>query len=421
VATSSIVSAAATWGALVVVGRYLGPGEYAQFMVLWGAFFAVTGVLAGLQQEVTRSVAMATTAATEPTGPTPLLGCSLMGASGAALLVASAPLWGPPVLGEDWVRVSLVLAAGFAVYALANFLTGTLAGMGSWSSYSLSIVLEGLIRAAFVVSVVWLGSSEIAWALALLSGILGWVVLLLVSSAARHTPRQPAADSLGVFLGRSTQAVVAAGCGALAVAGFPVLMSATSDGPLTAEAGVVLAVVVCTRAPLLLLLSFQGPLIRRFVLERHQGLRSLWLPALRAGGLIVGLAALSYVIGPPLMRLVFGSEFDPSPGFVAFAVLGAGLLGGLVITGWLVLVRGHHTAFAVGWLATTCATAGLLEMPLGVESRSALALTLGPVVGVGVHLLALWLDGREAQPLGVRRPPTSSQSDPDLPDERAVD
>ena len=34
----------------------------------------------------------------------------------------------------------------------------------------------------------------------------------------------------------------------LAVAGFPVLVSATSDGPLTAEAGVVLAVVVCTRS-----------------------------------------------------------------------------------------------------------------------------------------------------------------------------
>jgi len=421
VAASSVVSAAATWGALVVVGRYLGPGEYAEFMVLWGAFFAATGVLAGLQQEVTRSVAQATTAATEANGAPPLLGSTLVGVAGAALLVVSAPAWGPLVLGEDWVRVSLVLAIGFLGYAVANFVTGTLAGIGSWSSYSLSIVLEGLIRAAFVITVVLLGSSEVGWALALLSGMLGWVVLLLVSRAARQTSRQPAADSLGVFLSRSTQAVVAAGCSALAVAGFPVLMSATSDGPLTAEAGVVLAVVVCTRAPLLLLLSFQGPLIRRFVMQRHQGLRNLLLPVSSAGGLVVALSALSYVVGPPLMRLVFGSDFDPSPQFVALAVLGAGLLGGLVITGWLALVRGQHTAFALGWLVTSGATAVLLAAPLDVEARSALALLIAPVVGGAVHLGALWSAGRGASPAKVSSARDSSRSDAGPTDERAAD
>ena len=169
------------------------------------------------------------------------------------------------------------------------------------------------------------------------------------------------------------------------------------------------------------MLSFQGPLIRRFVIQRHQGLRHLVLPVSLVAGLVVALSALSYFIGPPLMRWVFGSAFDPSPQFVALAVLGAGLLGGLVITGWLALVRGHHTAFALGWLVTSGATAVLLSAPLDVEARSALALLVAPVVGGVVHLMALWLDGRGAPPANVSSPRDSSRSDAGPTDERAVD
>ena len=416
VATSSVASALMTWGALVVAGRHLGPSEYTRFMVVWGAFFAATGVLAGLQQEVTRSVA--TARETRDHGPTPLLGSLLLGGLGAVLLAGSALLWGPRVLGGDWWRISLVLATGFAAYALANFVTGTLAGTGDWSAYSLSIVLEGVFRASVVVVVVLIGTSEVVWAMALTSGLLGWVVVLAVSRAARETVRQPAADGVRGFSRRAAQSVVAAGCSALAVAGFPVLMRATSPTRLTAEAGVVMAVVVCTRAPLLLLLSFQGPLIRRFVRERHLGPRHLRREALWSLVAFALAAGLAYVAGPPLMRAVFGDGFDPSPWFVAVAVLGAGLMGGLTITGWLVLVRGRHGAFARGWLVTTCVTALALMLPLDVEARSAVALVAGPLAGGGSHLLTLWFV-RPSDLSGVSRLPATSPSDPPRSDGRA--
>lgn len=416
VAASSITSAVLTWGALVVAGRELGPGEYTRFMVLWGAFFAATGILAGLQQEVTRSVASASEAP-EP-GPTPLLGSVLLGAGGAAVLAGSALFWGERVLGQDWVRISLVLAGGFAAYALANFVTGALAGMGAWSSYALTILLEGVVRAGVLGAVVLASSSEVVWALALASGLLGWVVVLAMSGVARDTVRQPAADTLGGFSRRSLQAVVAAGCSALAVAGFPVLVRATSPTRLTAEAGVVLAVVVCTRAPLLLLLSFQGPLIRRFVRDRNLGPEPLLRPAGWALAVVALGSGVAYVVGPPLMRLVFGDAFDPEPWFVAVAVLGAGQMAGLTVTGWLVLVRGRHGAFVGGWLLTTAVMAASLLLPLDIEGRAAVALVAGPLVGAAAHLLALLLPG-SPRPEGVRAARTTSPPGPPPIDGRA--
>jgi O-antigen/teichoic acid export membrane protein len=409
VATSSVASALVTWGALVAAGRQLGPSEYTRFMVVWGAFFAATGVLAGLQQEVTRSVA--TARETGAHGPTPLVGSLLLGGLGAGLLAVSALVWGPRVFGADWWRITVVLAAGFAAYALANFVTGTLAGTGAWSAYSLSIVLEGLFRASVVGVVVWIGTSELVWALALTSGLLGWVVMVAVSRAARETVRQPASDGVRGFSRRALQAVVAAGCSALVVAGFPVLMSATSATRLTAEAGVVMAVVLCTRAPLLLLLSFQGPLIRRFVRDRHLGAQHLRREAGLSLATFVLAAGLAYVVGPPLMRMVFGGEFDPPPWFVAVAVLGAGLMGGLTVAGWLVLVRGRHGAFVLGWLCTTCVTAAALMLPLDVEARSAVALVVGPLAGGAIYLPTLWL-ARPVAGAGVSHLPGATPSGP---------
>jgi O-antigen/teichoic acid export membrane protein len=387
VAVSSVTSAALTLGVLVVAGRVLGPGDYAHFMVLWGAFFAATGLLAGLQQEVTRSVATARALGTHE--PTPLLGSLVVGMVGAVLLAGSAVVWGERVLGPRWPELSLVVAAGFAGYSLANFVTGALAGTGAWPAYSLSIVAEGVLRAAVVTAVVSTNASEVSWAVALLSGLLGWVVVLVVSRTARATPRQPAADPVLRFSRRATQAVVAAGCSALALSGFPVLLRATDDARLTAATGVTLAVVVCTRAPMLLLLSFQGPLIRRFVDERERPLRHLVRPTVIAAGGFVGAALAAYVVGPVVMRVVFGDDFDAAGWFVAVAVLGAGLMAAVTVTGWLALARGRHAAFAAGWLVVTAATALVLTLPLEVEPRTALALLLGPVAGGVVHLTAL--------------------------------
>jgi len=43
----------------------------------------------------------------------------------------------------------------------------------------------------------------------------------------------------------------------------------------------------------------------------------------------------------------------------------------------------------VGWVSATVASALLLLLPLGLETRTVIALLCGPLVGIAVHLAAL--------------------------------
>ena len=48
-----------------------------------------------------------------------------------------------------------------------------------------------------------------------------------------------------------------------------------------------------------------------------------------------------------------------------------------------------HRAYSLGWVSATVASALLLLLPLGLETRTVIALLCGPVVGIAVHLAAL--------------------------------
>jgi hypothetical protein len=66
----------------------------------------------------------------------------------------------------------------------------------------------------------------------------------------------------------------------------------------------------------------------------------------------------------------------------------------LTLTGAATVAAALHRSYALGWVCATVAAALLLLLPLPLESRTVVALLCGPLVGIGVHLVALARPGR---------------------------
>jgi O-antigen/teichoic acid export membrane protein len=191
------------------------------------------------------------------------------------------------------------------------------------------------------------------------------------------------------FLRGAAHSIAAAGASAILVMGFPVLLKATS-GDLGAAGGVVILAVTLTRAPLLVpLTAMQGNLIAHFVDQRTERLRALLAPALA----VVALGAVGVVaagtLGPWLLRVAFGEEYRAGGGLLAWLTTAAIAIALLTLTGAAAVAAALHRAYAAGWISATVASMLLLLLPVGLETRTVIALLCGPIVGIAVHLGAL--------------------------------
>jgi len=216
---------------------------------------------------------------------------------------------------------------------------------------------------------------------------MSWLILLLATRVARsaadiHTPGTPR-----TFLTGSAHSIAAAGASAVLVMGFPVLLQATSRD-LGATGGVIILAVTLTRAPLLVpLTAMQGNLIAHFVDNRR--LRALLTPALVLAGLGALAVLAAGLVGPWLLRTLFGPEYAASGALLAWLTAGAVAIAFLTLTGAATVAAALHRAYAVGWVSATVAAALLLLLPLDLQTRTIVALMCGPLVGIVVHLAAL--------------------------------
>jgi len=398
IGAASLFAAVLTWVLQAMSGRLLGPEDFAAFMVIWGFVFLEVGLLQGLQQEVNRAVARS-----EPVqraertparfgGRTVRLGL-LCGCAGAAGLLATSPLWADRIFGAGWFPITAAAAFAFAGYALYSVVNGALAGRKRWGDYSVSIAVESVLRLVLVLTVISLGSGLVGQAWGLAGAGLTWVVLL-GRTGFRSAASEVGDVTLPVMAAGAAHAMVAAGCSAILIAGFPVLMKITTTGALPPEAGVVLAAVVATRAPLLLPLNaFQAVLLSRFVLAREEIMRTLGrLLALVALVTVAG-AGLAYVAGPLLLRLLYGDAYVIGPVLIAVLVVGAGLITMQTMSGSAVLALNHHRLFAAGWVVATAVAVAMLSLELSVGVRCAWALTTGPLTGLLVNIVTLAVHG----------------------------
>lgn len=391
VGASSVVIALLGWLVFVVVARELGPSGYARFSVLWGFVFALGGILSGLQQETTRSVTTGSTQAPNEQGDShSAISAALVLALSSALLVAvTSPAWAPPVMGEVSLAGVAAVCSGIASLGVFLVMRGVLAARGEWLPFSVLGTADAAVRCLVVSAVCVWASSSAATLWAIVSGWLTWILLVPVGSASSAlSARQSLA--LGASLCRSLSAMVATGCTALLVAGFPFLARVTSGDGLGPSAGVLFAAVLATRTPLTLPLNGYQLMILRHLVGRRGSLRQALLPLLAGAAVVtlvgMGLAAL---VGPTVLRAFFGSGFDASAILLVALVGAAGLLAAMTLTGFAALAADRHAVYTIGWVVATAVTIGLLLLPMSLTDRSLLALLLGPVGGAAVHSVAL--------------------------------
>ena len=390
VGTATVLSALCGYAVLYLAARDLAPAGFSVFGVFWGAFGLVTGAAFGLLQEATREVRSARY--TEViTGPRthPMRVAAMVGVVAAAVIAASSPLWSAHVfVRSQWLSVAL-LSVGLAGFCLHATMMGMLAGVNRWTQYGSLMVTDAVLRVAVAAATFLIGWGLVGYLWATVAGSVAWLILLVASPATRAAARMLTPGGTATFLRGASHSIAGAGANAILVMGFPVLLKATS-GDLGATGGVVILAVTLTRAPLLVpLTAMQGNLIAHFVDQRAERLRALLQPALVVTGLGLLGVLLAGVFGPWLLREGFGSEYRADGELLAWLTAAAVAIALLTLTGAAAVAAALHRAYSVGWVSATVASALLLLLPLGLETRTVIALLCGPLVGIAVHLAAL--------------------------------
>ncbi len=390
VGVATAVAAVCGYGVMYLAARRLEPAGFSVFGVFWGAFGLVAGAANGLLQEATREVRSTVGHPAAP-GPhtRPMRVAAGVAVGAAALIAGTSPLWAPQVFAEARPLSVALLSAGLAGFCLHATLLGMLAGTGHWSLYGGLMVTDALTRLILAIAAFALGWGLSGFLWATVGGSLAWLLLLLTSSTARSAAQLRTAGSVSAFLRGSAHSIAAAGASAILVMGFPVLLKATS-GQLGAAGGVIILAVTLTRAPLLVpMTAMQGNLIAYFVDHRSARVRALLVPAaiVIAVGTVGVVAA--FLIGPWILRMGFGAEYVTTGRLLAWLTAAAVSIALLTLTGAATVAAALHRAYAVGWVGATVAATVLLTLPVGLETRTVLALLCGPLVGIAVHLFAL--------------------------------
>lgn len=396
VGTATAVTALCGYAVIYLAARDLAPSGFSIFGVFWGAFGLVTGAANGLLQETTREVRstpyisdLAALPAPGEPRTHPMRVAMLVGIAAAVLIAGSSPLWSGRVFVEARLLSVALLSVGLAGFCVHATLLGMLAGTNQWTRYGALMVTDAVIRVLVAAATVALGWRLVGFLWATVAGAVAWLILLMASPATRATARLLTPGGTATFLRGAAHSITAAGASAILVMGFPVLLKLTS-AELGAQGGVIILAVTLTRAPLLVpLTAMQGNLIAHFVDERSDRIRALLAPAGIVGAIgAVGVAAAG-VLGPWLLRVAFGPQYHASSALLAWLTAAAVAIAMLTLTGAAAVAAALHRAYSLGWVGATVASGLLLLLPLSLQTRTVVGLLCGPVVGIGVHLLAL--------------------------------
>lgn len=387
IAVSTVLAGLMGYAITTIAARGLGPEAYADFSSFWGMQYLLVGALGGLQQEYSRATSPASAGPGEGARVTSrfaLIAASIAGASsvlvvltaGPAVFEAPVPAYVPPLL------------VGIAVYAVIAIYTGVMYGVSAWRTLMIVIILDPLLRLAGIGIVILIGGGVLAAVWASVVPYVVVAVVLLGASAfgeSRGFRLDVGPSQLAINALRTVGAAVGV---SVLVSGLPLLVGLARGDARPAEVGTLVFVLILTRAPLVLaVLSLQSYLI---VHLRGRGIR----PALVLLAVVVAAGALltlaGYFWGAPVIEAIAGARYAVDPRLVAVLVASSVTTALLGVTGAAVLARGRHGWYVAGWSVAALLTVVLMLIgSSALETRVAVALIAGPLVGLLLHALAL--------------------------------
>lgn len=383
---ATAVSGVAGYVVTAIVYRVVGAADYAVFATFWGALYLLVGALSGIQQEITR----ATRRIDPPTEPRVNrardFGVAVAVIVGVAV-AGTAPLWAAGVLGQ--LALAWPLAAGAAAYVLVAVLSGSLTGIAYWEPLAAMIAADGVVRLVLV-SVTAVFSDDpvvLAWAVVAPFPI---VILLIWPFIRRQFVGRSEIDvPVRRLAWNSVRTVIAAAATALIISGFPLLLGATAQHEDQALVGELIFTLTLSRAPVVItVMGLQSFLIVQFR-SRADAARLHWQ---LQGAIVIFalmLAALAWWAGPTLLDWVGGTDGQLEGGAVAALVASSALVGMITVSGAATLAKDGHRAYVGGWLIAALVTTLLMVVPVELITRVVAALTIGPLVGLVVHVVAL--------------------------------
>jgi O-antigen/teichoic acid export membrane protein len=404
IATTGVV----TFAYFALASHALAEVDYKSLTLLWSVMFLIISIIyRPVEQLLSRTISARRARGIE--GGHPLRTAIAIQAIFAALFLAVALALRERIerdVFDGSAALYWVLVVGVVAYAASYFARGWLAGHSRFGIYGGLVLLESCSRCLFALAVViGIASGQTAVALGIAAAPL--VSLVVVPWALRGRDPVPPAegDAVATGLRESTgfaAAVLVIMAAEQALLNGPVVaVDATAED--AALAGFVFNVLLITRAPLQLFQAIQTSLLPHLsglaaTQRRAQFSRALRVTVLAiaafAGAVVIGLAA----IGPFVMDLLFGGDFDYERGGLVLVGIGMGfhLVAGTLNQAALARGRAAHAAGAwlgcaalfLGWLFLAPLDDPLLEVELGYCATTA------ALAG------ALWLIERSAAEAG---------------------
>jgi O-antigen/teichoic acid export membrane protein len=337
----TIVASLGAYAFQVVGGRALGPADFDPVTALLTVHFLVfTVLLLPVEQFEIRRVTL-----DRAGGARAVAWVVAAGAIGATAFTyfARDQYFG----GEaTYALIGLVTVAGNALLALGR---GHLAGLRRFRGYGLVSGVVAVFRVALALVFLWIASTglSVGWALALAPFVvLAWRPF----RTERPKERTRHSESAGRFL---TGFVLAS-----AASQVLLLLAPMAVGILTDEPGVMSVVFVTFqlfRAPIVMTQNMLARLLPPFTGLANAGLdAALRKWALRFGYAAIVLAPIAAVgggvLGPAVVRVLFGPEFEPSWEVAALAAAGMVIAASSLLAGQVLVARGRTMLLAVAWI-----------------------------------------------------------------------
>ena len=422
---SSLLAAVSTLVVTMIAQRALNGSELTEFLLFWAALFTVTGIITGIQPEITRAVGTARTRAvadralanraasggaasaegSAPQGTRVVTVTAALGAIAGALVLVSSPLWAGQQIPHSAAVGVTVMAVGVFLYALQATMSGVTAGEDRWYLFAAVGGLESAGRLILMLAAALMIPSLAGLEVATVVPMGLWLILAFVTVSGRRLwaaradvpARRLSTNILWSFLSSAAAAVL--------MMGFPNVLKAS--GAAESEPvvlGTLILAISITRSPIMIpLQAFQGVAVSAFLKQRHRPVAAFIKPAAAvvAVGAVGALAA--YLVGPLLFRLIYPPAAGAESAYEAAAsgitlgalVFASALLALMTLSGNMALAVNQHRIYLAGWVVAAAVTLSLAFLvPAPLVPRAIVALAVGPVCGFVVHMVGVALASR---------------------------
>ena len=357
-----------TYVFFVLASHNLSRDDYGELVVLWSAVFITVSVLyRPVEQLLSRTLAERQALGEETRG-TLRVAATIQGALALIFAVLALVLRGPLedelLSGNEtlyWVLVGAVLA-----YAVSYFARGYFAGTRRFPLYALLMLFESIVRTGFALAValgISSGQSAVAMGIVIAPivslAIVPFAVLGRVSRVASARPREPS-DGSSFSLAHGSGFAAAVLLIMISEQAFlntgPLLVNGAAGA---AAAGFIFNVLMIARAPLQLFQAVATSLLPYLTRLRTSGEETadeaFRLSVRSTIWAIAGFAAIAMVVvalvGPTLMQLAFGENFDYDRAGLLIVTAGMGLYLCAATLNQAAVAQGQVRRAAVCWVA----------------------------------------------------------------------